>query len=90
MTRYEKRDRFSRFWYQSIALRVYNPLAQTRVQYLRQKPSYSPLNTHGSPVVQKQFFKIRAPLATSCFVRVSSVILNDVTFNDSIYRTRED
>ena len=62
---------FSRFWYQSIAIRVYDRMAQTRVQYIRQKPSYSRLNTHGSPVVQKYFFEIRAPLATSCFVRVS-------------------
>ena len=44
---------FSRFWYQSIAIRVYDRMAQTRVQQLRQKPSYSRLNTHGSPVVQK-------------------------------------
>ena len=72
---------FSRFWYQSIALHVYDPMVQTRVQYLRQKPNYSRLNTHGSPIVQKQFFEIRAPLAPlySC---------NDVTFNNSIYRSR--
>ena len=44
---------FLRFWYQSIAIRVYDRMAQTRVQQLRQKPSYSRLNTHGSPVVQK-------------------------------------
>ena len=44
---------FSRFWYQSIAMRVYDRMAQTRVQYLRQKPSCSRLNTHGAPVVQK-------------------------------------
>ena len=68
VTRYEKRDRSGYF---IIFAFLVSFDSYACVQYLRQKPSYSRLNTHGSPVVQKSFFEIRAPLATSCFVRVA-------------------
>ena len=74
---------FSRFWYQSIAMRVYDQMAQTRVQYLRQKPSYSSLNTRVARCPEI-IFRDTGTFSYFLLCPCSSVILDDVNFNNCI------